>query len=586
MRRGLATAVANRVSRSTLGLRRAFFSTSEQQGVGSPEATSPQIPQQPVGATSSSTIASQQPEVVPLRPAASAPPAETVAAAAPAADLSSAPSVASINISGGSGGSGDGGSGGTSSGGAVAGGGIAGSITQQVQLRADQTITRHLKLDAVVAATTPRDFIVAKHEVASIYSYAGYVNFTAHEVASRLLVSPAPQRTFHALIGRGGIPCDFYGDVDMDLAERNPEAKLIEALHAVKEQLAERGFGALETLVLTGNSNEKHSFHVHIHSPAMAFADFREVAEVAEVVNDALPAPIFDTGVYRANATLRLALSAKLGQADRVLTPYLPVAKDAALRSILASAGGLSSTDLVVRSLVLRPELRRAARDAATPAVASVADDGAGDASGAAKGGSKGKKHAKGKAVPAASGAATAADECPGEATTVDGVKIFNSRNFRRSHGGDAGSAFTRAMPQGAVRAMRNGRRVSLVPDESGANLVPAFLAPTLKWKRYQEVRRKLLAMPDNFARDYDTWANVGLALHSFASRGEREPFEDFVSFSAMCPFKFDRKVVEKKWKGFGVKATERTTRREEDVFTWRRGYNYLNKTIWRSNKG
>ncbi|EPY25602.1 hypothetical protein STCU_06641 [Strigomonas culicis] len=102
-------------------------------------------------------------------------------------------------------------------------------------------------------------------------------------------------------------------------------------------------------------------------------------------------------------------------------------------------------------------------------------------------------------------------------------------------------------------------------------NAVSPFLTEKAKWRRYKTVIEKVRRLPPHAAESFDVWVRVGLALHNFSN--EDHVFEEWVKFSLRCPAKFTREVCRKKWTQF---------ERNADALNWRRGFNYLNSTVWR----
>lgn len=110
-----------------------------------------------------------------------------------------------------------------------------------------------------------------------------------------------------------------------------------------------------------------------------------------------------------------------------------------------------------------------------------------------------------------------------------------------------------------------------VVEYDSYGNAVSPFLTEGAKWKRYKTVVAKLESISPQAAMNFDIWVRVGLALHNFSN--EERVFEEWVKFSVKCPQKFSREACKKKWLQF---------ERNPDALNWRRGFNYLNHTLWR----
>eukprot|EP00796_Vickermania_ingenoplastis_P012226 gene12226-8413_t len=102
-------------------------------------------------------------------------------------------------------------------------------------------------------------------------------------------------------------------------------------------------------------------------------------------------------------------------------------------------------------------------------------------------------------------------------------------------------------------------------------NAVSPYLTEAAKWRRYKSVIGKLQHVPPRAATSFDIWVRIGLALHNFSN--EEHVFEEWVKFSLKCPEKYSRDACRKKWLQF---------ERNPDALNWRRGFNYLNQTLWR----
>lgn len=124
--------------------------------------------------------------------------------------------------------------------------------------------------------------------------------------------------------------------------------------------------------------------------------------------------------------------------------------------------------------------------------------------------------------------------------------------------------------PQGSVAADGTGRGEQVEYDAYG-NPVSPYLTEPAKWRRYKTAIQKLQSVPPRAAENFDTWVRIGLALHNFSN--EEHVFEEWVRFSLKCPQKYSRDACRKKWLQF---------ERNPDALNWRRGFNYLNSTLWR----
>ena len=101
--------------------------------------------------------------------------------------------------------------------------------------------------------------------------------------------------------------------------------------------------------------------------------------------------------------------------------------------------------------------------------------------------------------------------------------------------------------------------------------MIPAYLADNKKWQRFGECVAAIRRLPASDAEAYDTWIRVGLALHSFGN--ESHIFDHWVNFSQRCPHKFSLQACQRYWGIFSKRP---------ECFTWRRGFNYLTRTVTR----
>ncbi|GET86800.1 hypothetical protein, conserved [Leishmania tarentolae] len=457
-------------------------------------------------------------------------------------------------------------------------------------------------------------------------------------VAQRLLLFPDYLRHFHTICGRESVPCDFYADIDLPgESAAGAEKTLLEVLNYLEVRLPGVGFTDPFFLILTNAvpSKDKRSFHIHARSlthlkncsltrnaeastsrkvkrkstrkrntkaaasaPAasadrkfgeddvdedhdedpyddlsdmvravdasgkgaasscgdsaattpkvVAFQDYRVVKLIADEVNQTVGRDIIDHNCYRTNGMLRCAFSAKLpsvqdhkyhqltdkgAEAARKRLLPLVTASDPALQQRLSEMESVLRTmtdpeilelTFVTRHLDADPKVIKAAHKHATSLLAREGSAPAGSA-----------EQLRRDAVL--------------QSTTKHGFKLIRPRQIM-------GPQATQAVEYDAY-----------------GNIVPPFLTEAAKWRRFKAVTSKLRNLPPRAAESYDVWVRVGLALHNFSN--EDHVFEEWVRFSLKSPLKYSREVCRKKWVQF---------ERNPDALNWRRGFNYLNSTVWR----
>lgn len=108
-------------------------------------------------------------------------------------------------------------------------------------------------------------------------------------------------------------------------------------------------------------------------------------------------------------------------------------------------------------------------------------------------------------------------------------------------------------------------KRNSMFPTTSD------YLRESAKWIRYAQATHAVRTLPLAATADFARWVRVGLALHSFGN--DEKAFREWMKFSSRSPEKYRVEVCEKKWREF---------QRRPEAFNWRRGFNYLTKTVWR----
>ncbi|KPI82867.1 putative primase 2 [Leptomonas seymouri] len=454
-------------------------------------------------------------------------------------------------------------------------------------------------------------------------------------LAQRMLLFPDHMRQFHSICGREGVPCDFFADIDLPgESAAGAEKVLMEVLDYLEVRLPGVGFTDPFFLVVTNAvpGSDKMSYHVHARSMTyqqermqraeqgiepessssrrkstlkikkcrkgsragtreeedaaemesdvddyddlsdmvnvvdsdsaadkkrcggstklIAFQDFRTVKLIGDEVNQTLGREVIDINCYRPNGMLRCAFSSKLpsmqdhdfyaqqqdrhgaaaAAARKRLVP-LVTARDPALQK------RLSEMEAVLRTMT-DPEImemtfctRHTDHDAKLQRLVH--------------------EHAK-KLVVLDSHAPAGSEAQKRSAEVLQATSKHRWKLIRPHH----------ILGPQAKQAMEY---------DAYGNVVSPFLTEGAKWRRYKAVTAKLRRLPPRAAESYDVWVRVGLALHNFSN--EDNCFEEWVLFSLKSPQKYSREVCRKKWMQF---------ERNPDALNWRRGYNYLNSTVWR----
>ena len=406
------------------------------------------------------------------------------------------------------------------------------------------SLVRSFRLEQLLTQVSTKDLVLAKQENDRVFSFVGFPGVDHDDVATRLLKVPQDMRYFHVVTGRERVPCDFFGDLDLDgkLSAKEAETICLQALqevHRMYEELyasrsltksnknntskaelslssEQRKKLALSTVVLHNPASlSKNSFHLHVHSPVVALGDYRVVASVADRVNASLKQPIFDLQCYRHCGMLRLAFNGKPNEPGTELVSFQP--SNAKFQDLLKSTSKVDNQTVLRRSMALRPDAVNT------------------------------KNKGKGLFV------------CR---SLVEEDEELHSTD--EALGGEGGATTKKA----SQVVSRSGQ---VIEYDNFGNKIHPFLKEANKMRRFQEAKKACRQLPPRAADSYDTWVRVGLALHNFGC--EEEFLDEWVLFSLRSPQKYSRDACAKKWERFG---------RPDDAFNWRRGYNYLTKTIWR----
>nr|CCC89395.1 conserved hypothetical protein [Trypanosoma congolense IL3000] len=410
-------------------------------------------------------------------------------------------------------------------------------------------------------------------------------------IAERLLAFPPHMHHFHTICGRDNVPCDFFADIDLPNETQSAgEKTLLEVLDYLDVRLEAIGFTRPSFVVLANETPnpEKVSYHLHARSMGaqagagsaattnsdliddvsetgesvdnnssvddqgkpgqaragkdrkskasngkiIAFQDYRVVKLLADEVNAALGRTVIDEQCYRSNGMLRCAYSSK------ITAPHsLPLS---------------SSPSGYQRGKRLVPLLK-----ASDSALQRRLDD------------------------------ISAQLHSFSEAQILERtfcIRTVPVKERPTVELGDTEALYKLAKARNDyLRAFKLIRAKHIVgpqgaqPIEYDAygNVVSRYLTESAKWRRFKTAVEKLHRLPARAAECYDIWVRVGLALHNFSN--EDHVFEEWVRFSLKCPQKYSRETCRRKWQQFD---------RNPDALNWRRGFNYLNSTVWRSVPG
>lgn len=130
-------------------------------------------------------------------------------------------------------------------------------------------------------------------------------------------------------------------------------------------------------------------------------------------------------------------------------------------------------------------------------------------------------------------------------------------------------ASFVNRTEAGLKTVRRVGATREVLRDERGA-IISSFVHERNKSMRFHDCIRAMDGYRVEWADDYKTWIAVGLALHSFGS--DDTTFMRWVNFARLSPGKFDLSRSRKLWTTFA---------KRRDCYNWRRGFNYLTKTIF-----
>ncbi|RNF22436.1 DNA repair protein RAD50 [Trypanosoma cruzi] len=461
-------------------------------------------------------------------------------------------------------------------------------------------ITRSYRLDQLLAVARPEDILMGRQEAKSgAFSFIRFEsgpqflasnakssttprseetphNDCALVVAERLMAFPPHMRHFHSICGRENVPCDFFADVD--LPNETPvsgEKLLLEMLNYLEVRLEGIGFHQPSFLVLANEvpSPDKVSYHVHARS--MGAMDEKTTADDEEGDDDANEhenedeeADLAGTkgsprGKRRNNNNNKKAAKAKKGQKQKKIIAF----QDYRVVRLLADEVNTTLGRTVVDEQCYRANgmLRCAFSSKIAPSP------------------NGGVVRQKGKRlVPMLKAQDTALqrrlNEMSAYLNTLSEAEVLERTFGTRfapitgSQKADTVKDSTRQFKLLRARNVLGPKEAQAVEFDAYGNAVSLYLTEGAKWRRFKMVIEKLRRMPPRSAESYDIWVRVGLALHNFSN--EDHVFEEWVRFSLKCPQKYSRESCRKKWQQF---------ERNPDALNWRRGFNYLNTTVWRS---
>ncbi|RNF18732.1 DNA repair protein RAD50 [Trypanosoma conorhini] len=453
-------------------------------------------------------------------------------------------------------------------------------------------ITRSYRLDQLLAVARPEDVLIGRQETKSgAFSFIRFETgpqFLAHNakssstpqsdavahddcalvVAERLLAFPPHMRHFHSVCGRENVPCDFFADVDLpNETPASGEKLLMEMLNYLEVRLQGIGFHQPSFLVLTNEvpSAEKVSYHVHARSmgapdeAAAAAADDDDGDDAAAGNAEAAGSGLSQRKRGRREAA---AVAKKKPKPKKIIA-----FQDYRVVKLLAEEVNTTLGRTVVDDQCYRTNgmLRCAFSSKIVPSP------------------SGGVVRPKGKRlIPMLKAQDTALqrrlNDMAAYLHTLSDAEIlertFGTRSapVTESHRADTVKDASRRFKLLRARHVLGPRESQAVEFDAYGNAVSVYLTEGAKWRRFKAVIDKLRRMPPRSAESYDVWVRVGLALHNFSN--EDHVFEEWVRFSLKCPQKYSRESCRKKWQQF---------ERNPDALNWRRGFNYLNTTVWRS---
>ncbi|KEG06987.1 TcC31.29 [Trypanosoma grayi] len=471
-------------------------------------------------------------------------------------------------------------------------------------------ITRSYRLDQVLAVTRPVDMLVGRQESKSgAFSFIRFEcgpqflednrnstatgaslgsahNDSALVVAERLLDFPPHMRHFHSICGRENVPCDFFADVD--LPNETPavgEKVLLEMLNYLEVRLHGIGFLEPSFLVLTNEvpSADKVSYHVHARAMGTPGEDHEETGGSGDDGVDS-DTTSMDKPTQQRQKKKKEADGKKSGKRGRRSAQKIVAFQDYRVVKLLADEVNMTLGRTVVDEQCYRVNgMLRCAYSSKLAAHSAVAAAAAAGGGGAAS--QKGKRlvpllKAQDAALQRRLNDMAAQIGVLSEAEILErtfGVRFAPVADTRRgsSSSSSGGSDTLRHFRLIRAKHVLGPRDAQAAEFDAYGNPVSVYLTEGAKWRRFKSVIQKLRRMPPRSAESYDLWVRVGLALHNFSN--EDHVFEEWVRFSLKCPQKYSRETCRKKWQQF---------ERNPDALNWRRGFNYLNSTVWRSVQG
>ncbi|EKF30501.1 hypothetical protein MOQ_005686 [Trypanosoma cruzi marinkellei] len=463
-------------------------------------------------------------------------------------------------------------------------------------------ITRSYRLDQLLAVARPEDILLGRQEVKSgAFSFIRFEsgphflasnakssttprseetpqNDCALVVAERLMAFPPHMRHFHSICGRENVPCDFFADVDLpNESPASGEKVLLEMLNYLEVRLEGIGFHQPSFLVLTNEipSSDKVSYHVHARS--MGVMDEKTTADDEEGDDDTNEQENEDEEVDLAgtkgssrrksknnnNNNNKKAARTKKGPKPKKIIAF----QDYRVVRLIADEVNTTLGRTVVDEQCYRANgmLRCAFSSKIAPSP------------------NGGVVRQKGKRlVPMLKAQDTALqrrlNDMSAYLNTLSEAEVlertFGTR-FAPITGNQKADSVKDSIRQFKLLRARHvlgPKEAQTVEFDAYGNAVSLYLTEGAKWRRFKTVIEKLRRMPPRSAESYDIWVRVGLALHNFSN--EDHVFEEWVRFSLKCPQKYSRESCRKKWQQF---------ERNPDALNWRRGFNYLNSTVWRS---
>ncbi|KAH9598338.1 Prim-pol family 5 [Trypanosoma melophagium] len=440
--------------------------------------------------------------------------------------------------------------------------------------------------------TTTKDTSVGKSKSVEVNSNASLGvahNDCALVVAERLLSFPPHMRHFHTVCGRENVPCDFFADVDLpNETATSGEKILLDMLNYLEVRLQGVGFLQPSFLILTNEvpSADKVSYHVHARAMGSSENGDEDIAEMEE-----------QNSTSKKNE--KKHNSGKKGEDEEDAEEELEDRKGNKTKNNKKKSKKKHSGNKIIAFQDYRV-VKLLADEVNTTLGRAVVDEQCYRVNGMLRcaysakvtPGQKGKRlipllKAQDPALQRRLNEMRDSMQNLSEAEIL--ARTFATRfapcvpHTTRKQNSNSNSNTKADELRMYLKQFKFVRASHVLgPKDATAlefdvygNAVSAYLTEGAKWRRFKSVIEKLHRLPPRTAESYDVWVRVGLALHNFSN--DDHVFDEWVRFSLKCPQKYSRESCRKKWQQF---------ERNPDALNWRRGFNYLNTTVWRAVQG